>query len=247
MSESTEKDERHELFYIETVVFKVNNTLFKVPSRYLHEQSEVFAFASSMSDPNGEGVEGQSDERPVNLPLPDDASTEDFVQLVKVIYPLTVHLPAPSNLDRDQWTSVLKLSTFWELSEIRDLAIAEISNTDLTLIDKVVLGRNYRVRPWLLEGLKGLVDPMREIPSMEDMHEKLGTETAMQVLYIRNFALLQVLSCGTTQEDILLQHQPFGRPSNNNCWRCGRAIVLHPKRNAPTIESRFAGELADFD
>ncbi|KAL0579630.1 hypothetical protein V5O48_002402 [Marasmius crinis-equi] len=242
------EDERHELFYIETVVFKVNNTLFKVPSRYLHEKSEVFECASRMSESDGKGVEGQSDERPVNLPLPDDAGTEDFVQLVKVIYPLTVNLPPPADLNRNQWTSVLKLSTFWELNEIRELAINEISKTNLTLIDKVVLGRNYRVRPWLLEGLNGLVDPMRDLPSMEELHDNLGTDTAMQLLYIRNFQLLQVLSCGTVQEDILLQHQPFGRAANNNnCWRCGRAMVLHPKRDFPSVESRFAGELAGFE
>ncbi|KAF9268509.1 hypothetical protein L218DRAFT_917291 [Marasmius fiardii PR-910] len=233
--------ERHDLFYLDTVVFRVNNTLFKVPSRYLHEKSEVFACASRMSDPNGEAGEGLSDDHPVNLPLPDDATTEDFVQLVKVIYPLTVDLPPPADLNRGQWISVLKLSTFWELSEIRTLAISEVSKTNLSFMDKIALGRRYRVKEWLSGGLTGMVDPLSSLPSLDEMQANLGTETVMQLLYVRGFQMVQVFSCGTVQEDILAQ--TYGRHTGSNCWRCGRSPLLHPTRNIPSIESYFADEL----
>ncbi|KAG7091193.1 hypothetical protein E1B28_010244 [Marasmius oreades] len=235
--------ERHELFYIDTVVFQVNDTLFKVPSRYLHEQSEVFACASRLSDPNGEGL---SDDHPVVLPLPDDATTEDFVQLIKVLYPLTVKLPPPTGLMRDQWISVLKLSTFWELSEIRTLAVSEISKTSLSYMDKIALGRKYRVKPWLSGGLKDLVDPVCSLPALDDMKEKLGTETAMQLLYVRNFQMLQLFSCGSLQEDIIAQTQHHGR-IGGNCWRCGKSPLLHPSKSMPTVESLFADELNEIE
>ncbi|KAL0563728.1 hypothetical protein V5O48_018338 [Marasmius crinis-equi] len=54
---------RHDVFYTDTIVFKVNDTPSGVPSRYLHEKSIVFGDGFQLSAEFGS--ERASDEHPV--------------------------------------------------------------------------------------------------------------------------------------------------------------------------------------
>ena len=82
-------------------------------------------------------------------------------------------------LTRDEWESVLKLSTLWEFEDIRKEAIAELSQLQVDAVDKVMLARSYRVGAWLLEGYTSLVK--RETNSSSDEAARLGYETAFRV------------------------------------------------------------------
>lgn len=75
---------RDEDFYMQDVIFRVENQLFKVPIRYLIETSDVFRTMFEL--PQGEeasGGEGSSDEKPVHL---EGVKSEDFKQLLKVLF-----------------------------------------------------------------------------------------------------------------------------------------------------------------
>ncbi|KAF9268491.1 hypothetical protein L218DRAFT_1072986 [Marasmius fiardii PR-910] len=112
-------------FYFDTITFQVDDTIFKVPSQYIHEKSEVFDAGAQIS---AESDEGSSDANPVKLsPLPHGCNANDFRCLLRIIIALTVGLPTPTNYNSDQWLSVLKLSTAWYFSDIRKLANEQIS------------------------------------------------------------------------------------------------------------------------
>ncbi|KAL0072524.1 hypothetical protein AAF712_000287 [Marasmius tenuissimus] len=113
---------------------QVDNAIFKVPSRYFHDKSEAFGAASkivSVGHSHQEGLgEGASDENPITLsPLPHDTTADDFEHLVKIILALTLDLATPTNYTLHQWLSVLKLSTAWEFSDIRELAMRSLKDS----------------------------------------------------------------------------------------------------------------------
>ncbi|KAG7091210.1 hypothetical protein E1B28_010262 [Marasmius oreades] len=114
--------------YLDTLItFQVNDTIFKVPPKYIHENSEVFGAGSQISAESGEG---SSDAHPVKLsPLPHDCTADDFRCLLKIIMALTVGLPIPTNYGLDKWLSVLKLSTAWYFSDVRTLAMEQVSRS----------------------------------------------------------------------------------------------------------------------
>ncbi|KAL0564530.1 hypothetical protein V5O48_017515 [Marasmius crinis-equi] len=232
---------RHDVFYTDTIVFNVNDTLFRVPSRYFHEKSTVFGDAFQLSAEFGS--EGASDEQPVTLPLPLEASTDDFVNLLKVIWPLTVNQPCPTDLTRGEWISVLKLSTFWQFTETRNLAIAQISKTDLSMADKIVFGRRYRVRQWYLDGLKVLASPSTRVPGLEDLKAlQLGEDTALRLLCARD---RMPPSCGKFLETFGNDPQEY---NGLNCSGCGVAVNKHLRRaTCPLVEDLFAEELSGLE
>ncbi|ESK97287.1 hypothetical protein Moror_17852 [Moniliophthora roreri MCA 2997] len=227
--------QRHDQLFLDFIVYRVDNTLFKLPSRYFHENSEVLAGASEISTTTGEGL---SEDQPIDLPLPHDSDGDDFAELAKVIYALTIGLDPPS-LSRHQWVSVLKLSTPWMFSDIRELAISRIHSSNPTFEEKVTLGRRYNVRSWVAEGLKGLSDTSNDLPPLQNL-EALGSTTAMRLLYIRNFRTtrnVQQRSCGQVREDI----ERYG----SYCSGCGSYADYHPCRaDFLSVEDLFSDELA---
>jgi hypothetical protein len=87
-----------------------------------------------------------------------------------------------------EWTSVLRLSTMWELAEVREKAIAELSSLmpgdfHHLLFDKIMLAKECKVRQWLIDGYVELVVRQRII-SVEEA-EVLGWETAARLLRVR--------------------------------------------------------------
>ncbi|KAG7091124.1 hypothetical protein E1B28_010178 [Marasmius oreades] len=114
-------------FYFDTITFLVDSIIFKVPSQYIHDKSEVFGAGAQISAASGEG---SSDANPVKLsPLPHGCNAEDFKRLLRIIIALTVDLPTPTNHTLEQWLSVLKLSTAWCFSDVRNLAMERVSGS----------------------------------------------------------------------------------------------------------------------
>jgi hypothetical protein len=55
-------------------------------------------------------------------------------------------------LTKDEWISVLKLSTRWLFNDLRKLAITHLSATQMDAMDRISLAKEYRVYDWLLRG-----------------------------------------------------------------------------------------------
>ncbi|KAJ7812017.1 hypothetical protein B0H14DRAFT_2858385 [Mycena olivaceomarginata] len=137
--------------------------------------------------PAGDGVqaEGHNDERPVVLEG----------QLLKALYPLDMPqiltMPHGIGMDnwmtKDEWISVLKLSTQWRFIDARNLAIQQLhSRPDLEGVERIQLAQQYDVADWLRMGYIHLVQ--REHGMSQDEARKIGWEIAFHLCQAREQA-----------------------------------------------------------
>jgi hypothetical protein len=87
-------------------------------------------------------------------------------------------------LSKDEWLSVLKLSTRWLFNDLRKMAIEELARSDLDPIEKIQLGKQYSVEAWLLSGCHELISRDAVI-SIEDA-EKIDWKVAINLYIIRD-------------------------------------------------------------
>ncbi|KAF7356257.1 hypothetical protein MVEN_00957200 [Mycena venus] len=175
-------------YYMETITFEVEDRLFKVPRNSFERRSEIFATTFTLPPGDGIHAEGQSDENPVVL---EGIRSRDFEALLKVLYPLEaarlLHNKS-SWMTKDEWISVLKLSTQWYFLDIRNIAIEQLNNrNDVTSVDRIVLARQYDIPDWLRLGYTDL--SRRDESISREVADKIGWETALQLCQVRERAL----------------------------------------------------------
>jgi len=179
---------RDQIYYLECITFKVEDRIFKVPRNQFERRSEIFGTTFTLPTGGDIQVEGQSDENPVVLA---GIGSIDFQALLKVLYPLDVHQILSDKdewMTKDEWISVLKLSTQWYFLDTRDLAIKQLNKrSDVGSADRIVLARQYDVPDWLRTGYTDLARRNEEI-SPEDA-QKIGWETAYQLGRVREMAM----------------------------------------------------------
>jgi hypothetical protein len=91
-------------------------------------------------------------------------------------------------MTRDEWLSVVKLSTMWGFVQARVLSIERLSKLDLSPTDKIVFGKKYQVLSWLKEGYAALVQK-EDAMTAEELLENaktLGWDTMARVLRLRD-------------------------------------------------------------
>jgi len=183
MAEATLSSE----FYWNNIVVKVEDTFFCVPQCEFVNSSHVFADMFLL--PSGPTrSEGQDRDHPIVL---QGYRKDEFASLLRVMYPRAGCLISGTNLElrleKEEWVSVLKLSTIWDMKKIRQYAIHRLS-TDVTLspIEKMLLARAHRVSPWLIEAITSLAGDIPK-PTLEEL-VTLGWETAARILWIRDNA-----------------------------------------------------------
>lgn len=191
---------KHPVLYIDTVVFLVEDTLFRVPRKLLEEESTVFRDMFLLPQPNNDAIEGQDDTRPVIL---HGVSKADFECLLKVL------LCRQHGKNKDlvlsltnEWTSVLKLSTMWEFASLRKAAISWLDTSPASLhrsdlIEKIVLATRYDIKEWLLPSLLAIAQ--RPDPISVEEGKRLGIETALKLASVREKLRLQKAPQGTRQ------------------------------------------------
>ncbi|KAJ6456081.1 hypothetical protein C8R45DRAFT_1034851 [Mycena sanguinolenta] len=187
--DQVEKDPRDEEYYLESITFKVEGTIFNVPRYHFEHASEIFA--SMLTLPAGDGVptEGQSDQIPIVL---ESIRKVDFRALLKVLYPRNAWKPILATsgwMTKEEWISVIKLSTQWRFLEARDLAIKQLDiRSDLTPVERIVLGRQYDIAAWLRKGYSALAQRSRTGISPEEASQ-IGWETAFRICAAREAKL----------------------------------------------------------
>ncbi|KIM71307.1 hypothetical protein PILCRDRAFT_830429 [Piloderma croceum F 1598] len=154
---------RDDLYYLKSVIFLVEDNLFKVPKQYFQKNSRIFS--NIFSDDHT--AEGSSDEKPILLY---SIQKVDFERLLAVMYPICGL--GPATLGRSEWESTLKLSTLWELRDLRTLAIQNLSKIEMREVDQITLGMEYRVADWLVKGYTKLAQ--RDNTISEDEGDILG-------------------------------------------------------------------------
>ncbi|KAF8888137.1 hypothetical protein CPB84DRAFT_1786308 [Gymnopilus junonius] len=218
-------DAEHNMNFLwDLVFFKVEEMVFARPRGEFERSSEVFADMFRL--PSG-SPEGHDEEHPIVL---EGYKAEEFNCLLKVMYPTSYYLISGTNIDlhlvKEEWISVLKLSTIWNMSQIREYAIHRLS-TDLTMvpIEKIQLARVHKVSKWLEEGIVSLVNGDHRL-TCEDL-PMLGYDMATLVLLIRDQspkpAALRInknsIKCAyCSSSNTLLK-------GNHTCRNCRRILV----------------------
>ncbi|EIM91158.1 uncharacterized protein STEHIDRAFT_107771 [Stereum hirsutum FP-91666 SS1] len=183
---------RDETFYFDCVAFRVENVLFKLPRQELAKSGVLEdMFNLPQLDPNH--AEGREDEHPIHLPGVTAAEFRGFLKAVHLFHTsISVacdgnersHLPLlpattrtcddPNVVDRGHWTSCLKVTTLWQLNDIRKRAIAELDKLEWNPIDKIVLAKNNRVSRWLIEEYERVI--REDLLDVEAVNGRLGRE-----------------------------------------------------------------------
>jgi hypothetical protein len=91
------------------------------------------------------------------------------------------------DLTVEEWTAVLKLSTMWDFSHVRKLAIKELSNVAMNPVHRILLARQCTVQKWLFAGCEELAKRTEPISIREA--EQLGWDTAILIFQIREKSL----------------------------------------------------------
>ncbi|KAI5985623.1 hypothetical protein EDD15DRAFT_1626644 [Pisolithus albus] len=180
---------KHPVLYIDTaVVLLVENTLYKVPRKPLEEESTVFKDMFLLPQPDNDAIEGQDDTKPVIL---HGVSKADFECLLKAL------LCRQHGKNKDlvlsltnEWISVLKLSTMWEFTTLREAAISWLGAAyQSDPVEKIVLATRYDIGEWLLPSLLALAQ--RADPISVEEGKRLGIETALKLASVREKFRLQ--------------------------------------------------------
>ncbi|KAJ2930138.1 hypothetical protein H1R20_g6952, partial [Candolleomyces eurysporus] len=170
-------------YYWDFVTFSARGRLFRVPKYRLISESEHFANKYALDGDSGSEIEYGTVEDPhLNAVKLDDVSADEFRSFLKAVYPKVVHCDLA--LSKDEWLSVLKLSTRWLFNNLRKKAIEELACSDLGPIEKIQLGKEYNIEAWLLSGCSDLVS-REPVISIEDA-EKIDWKVAINLYIIRD-------------------------------------------------------------
>ncbi|KAF6750636.1 hypothetical protein DFP72DRAFT_1013133 [Ephemerocybe angulata] len=240
-------------FMWDIVVFKVEGRIFQVPRQRFIEYSDIFAdmfgLPASRDSQGKADVEGLSIESPITL---DGYRASEFEALLKAMYPTSSNvLEGAFRMTRDEWISVLKLSTVWNMKKIRQHAITGLSSGHdsviLTSVDKAYLGLVHRVAPWLVEGITSIIssgDP----PSLSEIRT-LGLSAVSHIVLIQAqaspFKDLSSTSTGVTCSLGSLKCPECYQAFFENplfCDSCSAMISLDNRRaiyleNAPSVRA----------
>ena len=188
LEERPAKATRNTKYYLDSVTFKVEDQLFKVPKYRFMKESEVFQDMFSLpqggeddddpwgeSDDKGKSVdrgrfvrEGGSDDHPIVL---EGIQCIDFERFLEILYPLDTPPTSPTPLSLDTYRSTLTLATMWSFRSLRTHCISQMRSLvpALPSIEKILLARRCRVRSWLIEGYDELIRRKTHITESESL------------------------------------------------------------------------------
>ncbi|KAM6501890.1 hypothetical protein JOM56_001867 [Amanita muscaria] len=155
--------------------------------------------------PQPEGIEpdGSSDERPLIL---EGIEKQDFIQLLRCLYPSQFQRAPGCGFSLDQWKSVLKLSCLYGMIEVKEFAVDCLT----TLLKaespslQIHLAQLYDVPKWLQPAKTRLVE--RSGPIDENDGRLIGLTFALEVCALREKALREkALLEKTLREKALLE------------------------------------------
>lgn len=172
---------RNKNFYWENSIFLVEDELFRAPRYQFIKHSDTFRTMFTLLQTDADAVEGNTDDKPIRLYGVDKF---DFERLLNFMYPLDI----PPVLTRSlvEWISILKLSTMWAMTEIRNSAIAHIMERhhEVEVVQRITLGRSHGVPALVRSGLVTLVNQDGGVT--EQQARLLGWETALRIQWVRD-------------------------------------------------------------
>ncbi|CAA7260410.1 unnamed protein product [Cyclocybe aegerita] len=213
------------------VFFQVENTLFHVPSYRFTDESQIFAEMFKVPKENTANAERASRELPIILP--DSISRTDFRNFLKALYPLPVVITL--SLSKDEWLSVLKLSSLWYFLSFRDMAIAELECPEaLTPTEKVTWGRDVKISSWVVKGYQEIVQRSTIISKDEAL--AIGYETTFSLFKLREQRLQASTRCTSFAVDTSVKEAFKDELENIRAEERGYAVKTEAAETAPAAK-----------
>ncbi|KAF8331241.1 hypothetical protein F5887DRAFT_1074552 [Amanita rubescens] len=176
--------DKNEEYYLEVIVLQVENQLFKVPRHLFVKLSPVFRDMFERPVPEGTEADGSSDKQPLVL---GGIEKKDFVPLLRCLYPLPQF---PANPDTTQtftleeWQSVLKLTSLYEMTQVKKFAIKKMDPLLITLPAlQIQLARTYDIQEWLAPGFLRLAHRIK--PLDEEDARLVGLSDSFKICALR--------------------------------------------------------------
>ncbi|KAF9059592.1 hypothetical protein BDP27DRAFT_1341197 [Rhodocollybia butyracea] len=156
--------------------FQAGNGLFKVHRYFFERESPKFQEMLSRPPPTGQQPYGS-----LNNPVVLDVSSEEFQQFLWVFYN-----PAFSyeEANTDDWACILRLACKFRFPEVKQLAVRNLENIELDLVDRISLYQDSAADEDLLIPLYAQLCARDRTLSLPETH-KLGYETAVMVFQAR--------------------------------------------------------------
>ncbi|KDQ56643.1 hypothetical protein JAAARDRAFT_194625 [Jaapia argillacea MUCL 33604] len=183
---------RHPTYYIEddTVIFTVDDCLYKLNRYFLQRESKVFQ--DMFSCPQGDKVpEGTTDDSVIPLP---GVTQGEIESLLNFLY----HgMHDDRNVSLSEWIDLLSISTRFICDKIRGRAIREIDSFRHPRIDpveKIVLAGKRDIPEWLAPSYEDICQ--RVNPLEVEEAEKLGITMAVKLMRARE--AIRERSCSNT-------------------------------------------------
>ncbi|KAF5354750.1 hypothetical protein D9756_005649 [Leucocoprinus leucothites] len=171
-------------YFVEPLIFRAEDTLFRIPREYLSQESPVFLDMLQLPQPTssegGNGGEGSGDATPIVLP--DTITANSFRALLKVLCPRN-----PFNdtiLTMEEWLLVLELSRMWDMNRVRTAAIKHlVEDLKDDPAYKWKLAKQYDIQDWIQPALDRLIRRSEPLGIRE--FQLLDQDTALQAAAIR--------------------------------------------------------------
>ncbi|KAF7966343.1 hypothetical protein HWV62_38967 [Athelia sp. TMB] len=159
--------EKHERFYlpVKHIYFLINSTIYSVPRAPFDAQSVSFV---------GKGL---AEHEPLVL---EDVTTAQFDHFLSILYPSEYGVYTATSVE--DWSVVLRLADSWDFKSIRALAIKQLAPI-ATAIDKIVLGKRYKVDEWLFDGYYAVC--ARHSPLTEEEGDRLSNRDVVRIFTTR--------------------------------------------------------------
>ncbi|KAF6747343.1 hypothetical protein DFP72DRAFT_1075378 [Ephemerocybe angulata] len=168
-------------YYWDLVKFSAEDHIFRVPKHRFMSDSETFATTYGLDHAHGSEDEFTAEDPFLNA-VSLDVTAHELRTFLKAIYPK--QLQGELMLTANEWLAVLKLSTKWLFNGFREMAIEKLSPlTGMDSIEKVRIGKEFCVEPWLLSGYRELVN--RDASITVDEAGKLGWKSAFRLCGLR--------------------------------------------------------------
>ncbi|CCM02991.1 uncharacterized protein FIBRA_05106 [Fibroporia radiculosa] len=189
----------------------------------------------TIPQPAGKAAEGSADENPLHLL---GLSCVDIERFLGTLYPSVYGTYKAHTID--EWTSILNLSTMWDFSDVRKLAIRKLQALSMDPVDKIILSRKYRIHgEWTIGAYTTLCE--RREPLTIPEASRLGLETAIRIAQIRE----QIRSCSTRTRgpyqllsaSAIRRGPPDKRPSpriSRPRWEFGKGPAEHTSNRSGT-------------
>jgi len=192
----------HKRFFFEdgNITFLVDGILYRVHRYFFCRDSNEFKKRLSRL-PTQEGATS-----PGPVVSLENVKSKDFDALLSVLYPLNFNVPDEYSFE--ELSSILDLSTRWGFTSIRDLAIRCLKPPSPH--QRLILGRKYSVKQWILPALQALCE--RPQPLTLDEARVMDFEDVVLVGSVREAVRSNTLTVKPTEIKDCIEAWKRGEP-----------------------------------